>query len=72
MEYTLTMTFVSASGDKVNLSVSDVKHDLDQAKVSELMDTIIAKDVFVSKGGALTSKYGAQITQRQVTKFNLK
>ncbi len=35
------------------------------------MDTIIAKDVFTSKGGSLTAKYGAQLTQKAVTKFKV-
>lgn len=71
MEYSLLMTFINASGDKVNLSISGVKQDITEPQVSTLMDTIIAKDVFLSKGGSLVSKYGAQLTQRQTTKFSL-
>lgn len=71
MEYSLTMTFINASGDKTNVSISGVKQDITEAQVSALMDTIIAKDVFLSGGGALTSKYDAQLTQRQTTKFSL-
>ncbi len=65
------MTFVNASGDKVNLSISGIKQDITEPQVSTLMDTIIAKDVFLSNGGSLASKYGAQLTQRQTTKFSL-
>jgi len=72
MDYSLTMTFINASGDKVNLSISGVKPDITEAQVSALMDTIIAKDAFLSNGGVLTSKYGAQLTQRQSTKFDLR
>jgi len=71
MEYSLLMTFINASGDKVNLSISGVKQDITEPQVSTLMDTIIAKDVFLSEGGSLASKYGAQLTQRQTTKFSL-
>ncbi len=71
MEYSLLMTFINASGDKVNLSISGVKQDITEPQVSTLMDTIIAKDVFLSNGGSLASKYGAQLTQRQTTKFSL-
>lgn len=35
------------------------------------MDTIIAKDVFLTKSGSLVSKYGAQLTQRQTTKLDV-
>jgi hypothetical protein len=72
MDYSLTMTFINASGDKVNLSISGVKPDITEAQVGALMDTIIAKDVFISNGGVLDSKYGAQLTQRQSTKFDLR
>ena len=69
MDYTLSMTFVSASGDKISISVTGVKPDLTQAETTALMDTIVAKDVFLSKGGSLTAKYAAQLTERTVTKF---
>lgn len=72
MDYSLTMTFINTSGDKVNLSISGVKPDITEAQVGALMDTIIAKDVFLSNGGVLASKYVAQLTQRQSTKFDLR
>ena len=71
MEYSLSMTFVNTGGDKVAISVSGVKPAITEAEASALMDTIIAKDVFTSKGGTLVSKYGAQLTQRTVTKFTV-
>ncbi len=71
MEYSLSMTFVTETGDKVSMTVSGVKSDITQAQVSTLMDTIIAKDVFLTKNGSLTAKYSAQLTQREVTKFDL-
>jgi hypothetical protein len=71
MDYTLAMTFINNAGDKVSISVTGVKPDITQAEVTTLMDTILAKDIFLSKGGALTSKYGAQLTQRAVTKFEV-
>ncbi|MBK1812191.1 DUF2922 domain-containing protein [Clostridium sp. YIM B02505] len=72
MDYTLSMTFVNTTGDKVSVSVSDVKPDLSQAEISALMDTIVAKDIFLSKGGSIAAKYGAQITERKTTKFDIK
>ena len=71
MEFSLSMTFVTETGDKVSMTVSGVKSDITQAEVSTLMDTIIAKDVFLTKYGSLTAKYSAQLTQREVTKFDL-
>lgn len=72
MEYSLSMTFVNTSGDKVSLTITGVKNGLTQAEVSTLMDAVIAKNVFTSNGGDLVSKYGAQLTQRQTTKFDIK
>jgi len=40
-----------------------------QEEASALMDTIIAKDVILTKSGSLVSKCGAQLTQRQTTKL---
>lgn len=71
MEYSLTMTFVTSSGDKTSMSISGVRSDISQSEVSSLMDTIIAKDIFLTKSGSFVSKYGAQLTERQVTKFDL-
>ncbi|WP_160680357.1 DUF2922 domain-containing protein [Clostridium sp. C8-1-8] len=71
MEYTLSLTFVNVAGDKVNLSIAGVKPDITKDEINSLMDTIVAKDVFESKGIALASKYGAQLSQRQTTKFEL-
>ena len=71
MEYTLSLTFITERGIKNNLGIPNVKADLTKDQVNALMDTIIAKNIFRSNGGNLTKKSGAQITQRQVTKFDL-
>jgi len=71
MDYSLSMTFINASGDKVSMSITGVKDNLAKAEVTTLMDTIIGNDVFISKGGALVSKYGAQLVQRQATKIDV-
>ena len=47
----LSMTFVTASGDKVSMTINGVKDTITEAEVSALMDTIIAKDVFLTKNG---------------------
>lgn len=72
MEFSLTMTFLNSAGDKVSLTISDVKETLTQNDVTALMDAIIANDIFISKGNGLVSKYGAQLTKRQTTKFEIK
>jgi hypothetical protein len=71
MDFSLSMVFINTNGDKVPLTISGVKGDITQVEVSALMDTIIAKDVFLNKGGSLVSKYSAQLTERQTTKFEV-
>ena len=68
MDYTLSMTFLNISGDKVPISIAGVRPDVTQSETSALMDIMIAKDVFRSNGGSLTAKYSAQLTERAVTK----
>ncbi|WP_212905060.1 DUF2922 domain-containing protein [Clostridium polyendosporum] len=57
-------SFVTTSGDKVSLSVTGVKGDIPQVEVSSLMNIIIARNIFLTKGETLASKYGAESTQR--------
>ena len=71
MDYTLSMTFLNVSGDKVPITISGVRSGVTQSETSTLMDTIIAKNVFRSDGGSLTAKYSAQLTERSVTKFTV-
>ena len=71
MEYNLSMTFLTALGIKSSLSVSGVKPTITKAEVNALMDTIIAKNIFTTTTGPLAKKSGAQVTQRQVTKFEV-
>lgn len=72
MEYSLTMNFVTNSGKKAAIKISDVKSDLTEDQISTLMDTIIAKDIFVTAKGSLVSKAGAQFVGKNTTKFDFK
>lgn len=69
MEYTLVLTFVNTAGDKSNINIPGVKSDITKDQITTLMDTILAKNIFLVKGSAFASKYGAQLTQRTTTKF---
>nr|WP_312292735.1 DUF2922 domain-containing protein [Clostridium chromiireducens] len=71
MEYTLAMTFLTAAGEKSTLSVSGVKSTLTKNEVNALMDVVIAKNIFKTNSGDLVKKSGAQLTQRQVTKYEV-
>ncbi|MFL0168663.1 DUF2922 domain-containing protein [Candidatus Clostridium helianthi] len=71
MEYTLSMTFLTEAGEKSTLSISGVKSTITKAEVNTLMDVVIAKNIFKTDSGDLVKKSGAQLTQRQVTKYEV-
>lgn len=71
MEYTLAMTFLTSAGEKTTLSISGVKPAITKDEVTALMETIIAKNIFKTNSGDLVKKSAAQLTERQVTKFEV-
>ncbi|PHJ38125.1 hypothetical protein P378_11540 [Desulforamulus profundi] len=71
MSKTLEMIFVNVAGDKVTLRVTDPRDDITEAEVRTVMDTIVAKDIFTSSGGALTGVSGARIVSREVTEMDI-
>lgn len=71
MEYTLTMTFLTETGEKSNISISDVKAGITNDEAVALMDSLIENNIFENSKRRLVSKYSAQVTERQVTKFTV-
>jgi hypothetical protein len=71
MEYTLSMTFLTEYGLKTTLSVSGVNPTLTETEANALMNTIIAKNIFKTTSGDLVSKSNAQLTEKQVTKYDV-
>lgn len=71
MEYTLSMVFLTERGSKNTFSVSGVKAGITQAEVDALMDTIIAKNIFLTSTGALASKVSAELVAKTVTKYTV-
>ena len=57
----LRMTFNSALGTAVSITLSEPKTDLTAAQIEAVMDQIIAKDIFLTSGGALVSKRDVKI-----------
>lgn len=54
MKKTLEMAFRNQSGKEIRLSLPDPKTDLTRTQVETVMQTIISKNIFTSKGGDLT------------------
>ena len=72
MDYILAMTFICASGDRTTISIDGVEPTISNVEVRALMNTIIEKNIFITKNGSLVEMYNAQLTQRQVTKLEVK
>jgi len=52
----LRMTFNNALGSAVSFTLPEPKADLTAAIIEAVMDQIIAKNIFLTTGGALVSK----------------
>lgn len=59
----LVMEFITSSGTKATIRFNHIKETLDEETVSAVMDKIIAKNIFFTKGGELRSKDSARIVQ---------
>ncbi|MEA3320615.1 MAG: DUF2922 domain-containing protein [Bacillota bacterium] len=69
--FTLELIFLNEEGSKVKVSVDDPRAGLTQVEMEGAMDTIIAANVFTSKGGNFVSKDSARIVERNVTEFDI-
>ena len=71
MSNSILFSFSNISPFSIVLSISGVKSTITQAQANALMDTIIAKNIFLPTAGALTKKESAQLTERKVTKYEV-
>ncbi|WP_404443571.1 DUF2922 domain-containing protein [Sutcliffiella horikoshii] len=69
--FTLELFFLNEEGTKVKVSVDDPRAGLTQVEIEEAMDSIIAANVFTSKGGNIITKDSARIVERNVTDYEL-
>lgn len=67
MAKTLEMVFRNENGNTVTLAVPDPQDNLTRAQVEAVMQNIIAKNVFTSRGGDLTQIADVRIRSRDVT-----
>ncbi len=72
MEHILSMTFVNQTDSKTTLTISGVKPDISAEEVKALMQLIIDKEFFLTSKGLLINASATQLTQREVTKFDIK
>ncbi|GAA0078912.1 hypothetical protein UT300005_32910 [Clostridium sp. CTA-5] len=72
MDHILTMSFLTQTGKKTSITINGVKEDVNADQVKALMNLIIEKEVFFVNGGLLKAIDSAQLTNRAITKFDLK
>lgn len=66
MVKTLQMVFQNQIGKNVSISIGDVKDSITAEEIKNLMQLIIAKNIFESTGGDLTTIMSADIVTRDV------
>lgn len=57
----LKMVFLTPLNKQVTISLNNPKDDLTAVEVQGVMDTIIAKNIFMTSNGELASKVSARI-----------
>ena len=67
VERVLNMKFNDVAKGKFTFAIKDVKPELKDSDIKAAMDSIIAKDIFLSKGGKLESIEEAQIVTKETT-----
>lgn len=67
----LDLLFENEEGKTVTYSLNNPIEPADPELVNEVMDTIIAENIFETKGGAVVKKKGARIVDRQVEEIDI-
>jgi hypothetical protein len=72
MEYILTLNFICDNDSKASIVIEGVKQLISDVEVASLMNTILTKDIFLTKNGGFKAIDSAHLTQRAVRDFDLK
>ena len=67
----LVMTFENEDGGKVNLSIVDPRHDIEEQEIREVMQLVVDKDIFEPNQLSLVKPLYAKIVNTQTTEFDL-
>jgi len=61
---TLRMVFKNENGTNLTISLDNPRDNVTPAEIEAAMDTVIAKNVFLTGGGKLVSKQDVRIVDR--------
>ena len=67
----LVMTFKTTADKKVSLTIDNPREDLSEEEIKDVMDLIIAKNIFASCGSELASLVSAKVVQTDTTNYDL-
>ena len=67
----LELIFKNEADKTVKITVDNVIDDLNPIDVKTAMESIIAKNVFISKGGGFTSISGAKVVDTTIQELDL-
>ena len=67
----LVMTFENEDGGKVNLSIVDPRHDIEEQEIREAMQLVVDKDIFQPNQLSLVKPLYARIVNTETTEFDL-
>lgn len=71
MAKTLELQFRTQLGKTARVSIDEPVEPVDTVQVKQVMDTLIATNVFQSTSGALVSAEGARVIERNVTEYEV-
>lgn len=63
MKKVLRMQFAANDGSKTTVTVPDPKADLNEETIKTAMNSLIEKDIFITKKGSLVSPVSAKIVE---------
>lgn len=72
MDKTLQMVFQNKSGKNVSINLQYVRENITPEEVKTLMELIVSKNIFDSKGGDLVSLMEANITSRETQELQVR
>jgi hypothetical protein len=71
MEQVLEMKFLNEANKTITLTIENPIVPVDEKKVDEVMDKIVAANIFDSTGGMIVAAKSARIVERTVTDIAL-
>lgn len=72
MVKTLQMVFQNQVGKNVSISIGEVKDGITAEEIKNLMQLIVAKNIFESTGGDLTTIMSADIVTRDIQEMSVR